>query len=349
MESTNERRARFERYLLGGLDEVERQQIREQAIVDADVYAELREVEIDLLDEAARGTLDAERMRLVREHVIEGAGESRNAAWALAQGLAARRARKGAGESARVAEAETVFAGRHQRAGRRFVWLAAAAVVLISATSVYFGWRSRLASPQPPPGVSARNEPDARRAPGDIPLPEQTRDPEAPATSHPAAASGTASEATSPSPSSASRGESAGASSSVRTPAVLAVYFPAATLRGPKPLVRLDAAVRELRLSFEIDLDAAAPASSVSPPRAVDVTIRAVPAAASAPLWSARDVPVRAQDGTRIATIEMPASLLKSGSYEASLAVSASAAGPAAPAAATPRIDRIVPFSVQRD
>src|SRR5690349_18202046 len=91
-ETHQERRARYERYLLGTLDERERESVREAVIRDPDACAELREVELDLLDAAADGTIDSTRKKLVEERL---AADTRNHAAALvALALAEHRAAK---------------------------------------------------------------------------------------------------------------------------------------------------------------------------------------------------------------------------------------------------------------
>jgi hypothetical protein len=104
------------------------------------------------------------------------------------------------------------------------------------------------------------------------------------------------------------------------------VYFPAGTMRGSKQEVRIGSSARTVQMAFEIDTPAA---SSVA------VVIRAVP---GAEVWSAREVPVRLREGMRTAVIDLPASLLQNGSYEATVALAGEAG-----------VEQLFPFLVRRD
>src|SRR5689334_8486256 len=85
--NSDDRRARLEAYLLGTLDDASRQAVREAAIEHADVATELREIELDLLDDMARGTLSGERLRAAT--ALAQLPHNRSA-WIVAQALAAR-------------------------------------------------------------------------------------------------------------------------------------------------------------------------------------------------------------------------------------------------------------------
>lgn len=283
----DERRARLERYLLGELDEAERQAVREEAIVDPDVFAELREVEIDLLDAAARGTLDAARLERVWEHLLGDA--RRGGTWATAQALA----EAGSGED------------RRSQARHRLWWLAGAALAAAASLVLYLGWPRSPESPSAPPSAPAI----AQRGPDDVP---QTAPPAAEPSASPEP---TAEPAPAPPPQ-----EAAGAT-------LVAVYFPAGTLRGEKPTVRVTPAASAVQMTFEIDESAAASAA---------VSIRAVPGAV---VWSAADVPVRVRDGQRSVSVRVPVPLLPSGAYEASLEPAGEQAG----------IPRVFSFLIRRE
>lgn len=313
VESGDDRRARLERYLLGGLDEASRQAIREEAIVDPDVHAELREIEVDLLDAAARGTLDADRARLVQEYLI--ADERNRDAWALAQALAVRSTPQAWAGASRHRRGD---GGVRTRA--RVAWMpaaaAAAAAVIVAAAGIagYVRWRS---SADPREVVPSSPASVARRVPADIPLPLPLPSPAPPIVGTEPGESPSRPAASAPSP-----------DADVRDVDIVAVYFPAAMLRGAKPVVRVDPSARVIQIAFEID------AQTVS---TVAVSIRVVPGTGVA-LWSAADVPVHSRDRVRTATVRVPASLLPGGSYEASV----SAAGETG-------ADRVFPFVVRRE
>jgi hypothetical protein len=331
VEPDNERRARLERYLLGTLDETDRQQVREEAIVNPDVHAELREIEIDLLDAAARGTLDADRLKLVQERLL--AGDRNREAWTLAQALAAKSLRADGSPTERepvrlagaVLSTPEVWSARHRRAAIRFVWLSAAVIVGALSVASYVSWRAstRFGNADSSGPASASGS-LSRQKPADIPLPPLVpappivdNAPGEPPAREPAAA---------PSPS-LPLPPSSSPQPDARAPELVAVYFPAATLRGAKPVVRVGSSARVVQIAFEIDLPTAT---------AVGVSIRAVPGAAV--LWSAGDAPVRRREGAHVATIRVPASLLPPGSYEAAV----SAAGQTG-------AERVFPFVVRRE
>jgi hypothetical protein len=88
------RRLVLERYVLGTLEEDARAVLRAQVIADPNVFAEIREIELDLLDAAARDTLAAgrdvaaARQRLAAARPLPSAGTRR--AWTLSTALAVR-------------------------------------------------------------------------------------------------------------------------------------------------------------------------------------------------------------------------------------------------------------------
>lgn len=313
-----DRRARFERYLLGTLDEDARTRVREEAIRDPDAFAELREVELDLLDAAARGALDPERRRLVQTR-LASAGHNRDA-WAIAQALADRQGGRDT-QSPRSADAApsdsrvTAQAPRGSAAWsawpRWFLWPAAAAmtaILVVAAVALL---------PRLGPDVEDLRDPGPvagmPQAPGTAADPSQL-DP-GPTAGQPGLR---------PSPPSSPRppGPAVSAPSS-RAPAdgpdgrVLALYLPAAVLRGAPPTVRLGDAVQTVRIEFAIDTEPSAP-------EFVDVELVAAgvagtSAAASAPFWSEGRVRVRDAGGQRIAAVNVPARQVPAGIVEARL------------------------------
>lgn len=344
----HERRARFERYLLGTLDEHDRESVREAVIRDPDAYAELREIELDLLDAAADGTIDSARKKLVQERL---AADARNHAAALvALALAERRARE-----------------RHKPAWHWSIALPAAAV-LVLATGLGLFLLRNASTADDRPGVSAgpgagsgagpvagagtpssttaaTRAPDGAletapraepRSPGEPDDPQgpppaiagsTTSSPGVTAGATPGGASGTAPNVTAALPDQA------------RT---IALFLPAGTLRGARPSVRVPASADTIRLELELEQPA---------PRHVDITLRAVrePSAAETPsaLWTAARVAVRNDGGQSIATVSVPARVLPTGVVE--VHVIAQSGAPSGTAEGTSAPLRAITFLVTRD
>lgn len=342
-----ERRARFERYLLGTLDEQERAQVREAVIRDPDAFAELREVELDLLDAAADGTLDQPRTSVVEERL---AADTRNHASALvALALAEHQKRE---------QAKSVV-----RRGPSWWWsvaLPAAAGVIIATGLGVFLLRGTFApGGGPGSGEGAENpsttaaarppdaaldtvprtdplEPDSRAGAAAGAVPQQP--PSTVAGGAPASSPNAAPGATAGAPPNAT-------ASLPEQPRTVALFLPVGTLRGARPSVRVPPSAETVRLELELDQPA---------PRFVGVTLRAVrePATADAPpdVWTAARVPVRVEGGQSIAAVAVPARALPTGVVEVHITAQSGAASTAAGSASTASTPiRTITFLVRRD
>lgn len=82
------RRRVFEHYLLGTLEEDARVVLRARLIADPNTLAEMREIELDLLDAIAFGTLDARRRRLATDRLVTRSPH--RSAWLVSSALAER-------------------------------------------------------------------------------------------------------------------------------------------------------------------------------------------------------------------------------------------------------------------
>jgi hypothetical protein len=322
-----ERRARFERYLLGTLDEQERASVREAVIRDPDAYAELREMELDLLDAAADGTIEPARKSVVEERL---AADTRNHASTL------------------VALALAEHQKREQRKSqqRRPAWrwsvaLPAAAGLLMATGLGLFLLRGTFApgdgtgtstgagqgADDPSSTAAATRPPDEAldTAPRVDPrLPAEADAPQGP----PSAIAGSATEAL---------------PDRKRT---VALFLPAGTLRGARPSVRVPPSAETIRLEIELESPA---------PRFVSITLRevrepsagATEASSAPPTFTVARVPVRAEGGQSIVSIDVPARVLPTGVIE--VHVTARSGTASAPANSTSAPIRVVTFLVSRD
>jgi hypothetical protein len=312
-----DRRTRFEGYLLGTLTEEERAGVCEEAIRDPDAEAELREIEHDLLDAAARGTLDPQRQQRV-ETYLAAAPHNRDG-WQLARALAERETRR----PAIPLEVESRVSSRWF-AG----WPAAAAAVLIAAVGVTFYLRG--ISPSGPGDVVPGARPDADHVPSGAAPGSASSAPAAPTgtaagTPGSAAASSsgtptppvgtvplTPSGASPPSPGSNAVASGTGASKVPQAPPKLgpgdiALYLPASILRGSRPEARITSATEIVRLDIEIE----APVPSL-----VTIAVLPVPSNGEA-VWSQVGVPTaRVRGGEYIASVQVPARVLPTGAME---------------------------------
>jgi hypothetical protein len=311
-----QRRALVQRYLLGTLDEAAAAELRAGIIADESVFDEVREVELDLLDDLARGTLDAETRALVESRLLPI--DSNQDAWTVAQALAGLRA------------ANPALAPLH---GARPFWrhgafLAAAAAVIAAVGIAFMLTRGFLPDAPRDPANPAPANPDTTTAtarpspsaPSSSPTPSSTPpvvSPSPPAPSTPSRP-GTSSPSTTARPADAS---------------VVALYLPAGVLRGARPSVRIATATRTVRIELEI---APPPASSASAASEARVAIALVDASGRE-VWASRAVPITREDGQAIATIDVPAASLPAGALEA--VISGTSRAPQAR----------IPFLVRRD
>jgi hypothetical protein len=319
------RRALVQRYLLGTLDEAAAAELRARIIADESVFDEVREVEIDLLDDLARGTLDAETRALVESRLLPI--DSNQDAWAVAQALAGGRATNAAPRNEPMRGTPAWW--------RRGGFLAAAATVIAAAGLAFILSRSSSNNVGDPATIAparpdattetARSLPSSRAPSSSVPPSTPSAVPPSPSGSSPAAAtpSTTAPAATAP-------------------PAdgtVVALYLPAGVLRGARPSVRIAPATRTVRIELEIASPGTSPASPTSEAR---VAIALVDASGRE-VWSSPGVPIAREDGQTIATIDVPAASLPAGALEAVI----SPASPASPASPVPPAR--IPFLVLRD
>jgi hypothetical protein len=288
-----QRRALVQRYLLGTLDEAAAAELRAGIIADESVFDEVREMELDLLDDLARGTLDAETRALVESRLLPI--DSNQDAWTVAQALAGLRA------------ANPALAPLH---GARPFWrhgafLAAAAAVVAAVGIAFMLTRGFLPDAPRDPANPAPANPDTTTAtarpspsaPSSSPTPSSTPpgiSPSPPTPSLP----GTSSPSTTARPADAS---------------VVALYLPAGVLRGARPSVRIAPATRTVRIELEI---APPPASSASAASEARVAIALVDASGRE-VWASREVPITREDGQSIATVDVPAASLPAGALEA--------------------------------
>jgi hypothetical protein len=309
----DERRQRFERYLLGTLDDRERAAVREVLIHDPDAFAEMREIELDLLDAAARGSLGLTRGEPAIERLVT-ASHNRDAS-VLALALAERRAREQGGWSWRWSVA----------------WPAAAALVAAVGLGL-FALRTtpadRAGAATPPGGTVSRDrQPPLNSGSSSSSAAASAPSPAAPNASPSSSPGGPANAASRP------------ATASPDAARMVALFLPAGTLRGVRPTLRVPREAETVRLEIEIESPA---------PAFVTVTLRAVSETADA-VWTAARVPVRADRGQRIAIVIIPARVLPAGAIEAHITTPerAASAPPASTAASTPI--RVIPFLVRRD
>jgi hypothetical protein len=344
-DSQQERRARYERYLLGTLDEHERTAVREAVIRDPDASAELREVELDLLDAAADGTIEPARKKLVEDRL---AADARNHASALvALALAEHRAAKPRKPAWRWSVALPAAAGLLMATGLGLFLLRGGLPALGPGQGDRPGaGESADPSAGDPSSTAAMRSPDAaldttpRTVPGSAAGTDVPQGPPSTiagsATPSPGATSGrTAPGAASGAVSGTTSGAAPNATASLPDRArTVALFLPAGTLRGARPSVRVPPTAETIRIELELDPPA---------PRHVDVTLRAVrePAAtdSSSALWSAARVPVRTEQGQHIAAIDVPTRSLPAGVVEVHVT--------AQPGASSQ--PRVITFLVRRD
>jgi hypothetical protein len=313
------RRALVQRYLLGTLDEAAAVELRARIVTDESVFDEVREVEIDLLDDLARGTLDAETRALVESRLLPI--DSNQDAWTVARALADVRATR----PARRNEPPAIVTGWWRRNG----WLAAAATVIAAAGLVFM--LSRGSSPgdgrdPADPGPAGPEATTATARPSPSPsTPSSTPSPPSSAPAPPATAPSVPQSPPSPSPSNAAPAVDG---------SVVALYLPAGVLRGARPSVRIAPATRTVRIELEVAPPLAMSPSSHRSPLKVAI---ALVDASGREVWSSSDVLVAIEDGQAVAAIDVPAASLPAGALEAVI----SDATPATPAR--------LPFLVLRD
>ena len=345
-------------------------------IRDPDAYAELREIELDLLDAAARGSVGIRRAEPAVER-LAAAPHNRNA-MLLAQALAERRAREEGGLPWRWSVAWPAAAALVAAVGLGLFALRSTPAERLSAgrdagtiASARTAQRNSAEAPGVPPANTPTAPPggtvsrDGQPVPGvQPPLSSGNASsvdaPGAPSATAPGVASNASPSATPGLAPSASQGVPPSASPSgpaTTTPRpagaspdaarMVALFLPAGTLRGARPAVRVPREAETVQLEIEIESPA---------PAFVTVTLRAVSdtAAASDPsssskaaIWTAARVPVRADRDQRIAIVTIPAHMLPAGAIEAHITSSAPTAL-AAPSPASAPI-RIIPFLVRRD
>jgi len=265
------RYARLAAYLLGTLDDESRQAVREAAIRDDEVAAELREIELDLLDDAARGALSGERLRAVR--TLATAPHNRSA-WVVAQTLAARPHPDLDVRSARTS------GWRHPA----FLSLAAALLLAVALANAFL-----IRQRDEPGGPVVIEPPASMAAPGSASNPGAAHEPAATADAVPPP----------PAPPRRKTDDNSG---------VLALYLPATTLRGARPIARMSPAVRTIRLELELDPPLGSPT--------VTVTLRSAPGAS---VWTSTRLPVTITDGAETVVTRVPASAVPSGPIEAAV------------------------------
>jgi hypothetical protein len=350
-------------------------------IRDPDADAELREIERDLLDAAAAGTLDPARRALVVEHLTHA--PHNRAAVVVAQALAEHQVR-GSGS---VASTSTAASTPTSTAASTSTSTAASTSRPSGPSSAASAWRWTVAWPAAAAlllaaglGIfilrTSRDEPGANAAPTSASAsPSSASAPLTPSTPSRAAntSPGSTDPAARPPSESTPPGESTRPGDATaelpRDPSrVVALFLPAGTLRGARPSVRLPREAETLRLEIELDAEPApsevtvairpvsdaggdAGGSEVSPPPA---TSASSPSPASAPahavVWTSR-VRVRVEDGQAIAIAFVPAPLIPAGVVEATVTwprrVSASPGEAGVPPPQP--LSRVVSFLVRRD